>query len=330
MSRSTRHWAALSERTFANGLLLLFRVHRWLGPLPFMALLVPVVTWYWLIHADARKASQKFLARVAAHRGQSTAGSGQSLRHMISFGRTLLDKLLAASGRFSPEAVQSEGAGEVLAWLQRGQGVLLVTSHMGCLELCQACAELRGDLALTVLVHTRHAEEFNRIMRRLQPRSRVELLQVTDISPATAMLLSERVARGQLVAMAGDRIPLRATTANTVQVPFLGHRAPFPIGPYVMAKLLACPLFYMSCLRQQRGGHRVSFKLLSKRVELPRARRKTALEAYAGVFVAALERDVLQAPLEWFNFFDFWDQPVSELAAATTQPAAPVSPISRR
>ena len=56
----------------------------------------------------------------------------------------------------------------------------------------------------------------------------VELVQVTEMGPATAVMLAERVAAGGFVAIVGDRTPVQG--GRSVTADFLGHRAPFPIG----------------------------------------------------------------------------------------------------
>ena len=49
---------------------------------------------------------------------------------------------------------------------------------------------------LVLASHTRHAERFNAVLRRLNPDSRVQMLQVTEIDPGTAQRLAEHVGRG--------------------------------------------------------------------------------------------------------------------------------------
>ncbi|MFO1340716.1 MAG: acyltransferase [Burkholderiaceae bacterium] len=312
------HWASIGESTFGAGLWLLYQVHRWLGRWPYRLCVLPVIAWYWATQPRARAASREFLGRVAARRGAAAPGPFASFGHLLSFADTLLDKLLAMSGRYRFERLRFEGHEPVLRLIAEGRGGMLVTAHLGCLELCQAGAERRPGFKLTVLVHTRHAEQFNRLLRRLAPDAGVELIQVTEITPATAALLAGRVARGEFVAMAGDRVPLRPTPGSTVAAPFLGRAAPFPVGPYVLAMLLQCPLFFMACVRDG-AGHRVRFTPLAERVELPRARRGAALAAHAAAFAAALEAAVLDAPCEWFNFFPFWDQPVAAAPATASR-----------
>ena len=193
----------------------------------------------------------------------------------------------------------------VLARVRSGQGGLIVTGHLGCLELCQVMAEQVPGLRLTALVHTAHAERFNRMMRRLDATTRVELLQVTDLGPADAVKLAERVARGEFVAIAGDRVPLRG--GRTVDAPFLGHPAPFPIGAYVLGAALKCPVFTMACTHEG-DGYSVRMDAFAERIELPRGSRDAALAGYASQFAAWLERQVRLSPYDWFNFYPFWDQ----------------------
>lgn len=299
------HWAALGESTFVAGIRLLAWVHRCFGRVPFRLLLLPVLAWMLVMRPSARHASRQYLERLqAAHGVLGHAPRARDvLRHFAAFGETLLDKLLAASGRYPFERVQVDGA---LPVTDSGSGGVIVTAHVGCLELCQALAERQAGLELAVLVHTRHAQRFNALLRRLHPARRIELIQVTELDPATAERLGALVARGGWVAIVGDRVPVQA--GKTVVRPFLGHPAPWPIGAYVLAALWRCPLVFMACVR--RGDHhRLLLRCLSPLALLPRRDRAAALDTLVARYVALLEGLLVEAPFEWFNFFDFWAQP---------------------
>jgi predicted LPLAT superfamily acyltransferase len=303
-----RHWASIGESTFVAGIRLLWALHRLLGRLPFRLCLYPVVFAYWACSGLARRASMQYLQRVEA--SQQALGHlptwRDSLRHFLSFADTLLDKLLAISGRYRFEQVQVEGRELLQAQARTGRGGLIVTAHVGCLELCRALAEHDGSgFALTVLVHTLHAQRFNALLKRLDPGSRVRLLQVAEADASTAVVLQECIERGEWVAIVGDRVPVRQS--KTVALPFLGVEAPFPVGAYVLAALLRCPLFFMGCVRQG-AGHRVCFERLADGVALPRKDRESALRSLASAYVQRLEALVRESPFDWFNFFPFWDQ----------------------
>ncbi|EJE52275.1 putative acyltransferase [Acidovorax sp. CF316] len=301
------HWAQLGENTFVAGMWLMVQVHRFLGRWPFLLCLYPIVAYYWLASPVARRASLQYLQRMQAAHGlwPRMPGWRQSQRHFRMFAQVILDKLLALSGRYRFDRVAFTGREPLNALLAQGQGAVVVTAHMGCIELCRAVAERRSGLRLSILVHTAHAERFNRVLQRLAPDSGVQLLQVTEFNAATAMMLAERVARGELIAIAGDRVPVRES--RVTHAPFLGHQAPFPCGPYILASVLECPLYFMGCVHEG-AGYAVEFVPLAERVLLPRARREQALAEYAALFAQQLERMLRKAPYDWFNFFPFWEQ----------------------
>lgn len=301
-----RHWAGIGESTFVTGIRFLCVVEHWLGRWPFRLCLYPVVLCHWLLNRTAREASREYLQRVHDTHGvfPRVPGTALGLRHFACFAETLLDKLLASRGRYPVARVRARSE-VMLEQIARGEGGVIITGHIGCLELCQALADTVPGFRLTALVHTAHAENFNRLLKRINPGTRVELLQVTALDAAMAMRLGERVAAGEFVAITGDRVPVRG--GRSVFAPFLGKAAPFPVGPYVLAAALGCPLFAMACTHEG-AGYRLCFERFSDRVVLPRGARDAALGAQATRFAQWLEAQVRLSPLDWFNFFPFWDQ----------------------
>ena len=303
MSRA--HWADLGETTFVGGTWFLYAVYRLFGRLPFRICLYPVVFCWWLGSGTARRASLDYLHRLHASERvfPNRPGIRESLRHFILFGETLLDKMLAIGARYPRERLSFDGHQPMLDASRAGQGGIIVTAHMGCLELMQMSARWREGLRVTILVHTAHAQQFNRILARLNPVATVRLLQVTEFSPAMAMTLADRVAAGEFVAIAADRVPVQGD--RTCRAPFLDADADFPAGPWLIASLLRCPVWALSCLHEG-DGYRVRIERLFERVLLPRNDRQSALDACAARFSAWLAGCLRQSPLDWFNFYDFW------------------------
>ena len=307
----SRHWAQIGETTFVAGVWLLYWAHRLFGRWLFRVLMAPVVLVHWLARPALRAASLQYLQRMHAAQGvfEKPPGRLQSLRHVALFAETLLDKLLAMAGRYPAECVRHHGREHLAQALRQGQGGILVTAHVGCLELCRAMADSEAAPKLNVLVHTKHARAFNELLERLNPQARVQLIEVTEIGVPTAMILADKVAAGELIAIAGDRVPVRHS--KTVTADFLGHPAQFPVGAYVLASLLKCPLYLLGCVHEA-DGYAVHFVPLAERVVLPRGRRDEALQAHAQAFADALTQLLRCSPYDWFNFFFFWDQASDE------------------
>jgi predicted LPLAT superfamily acyltransferase len=310
MSAPARHWSDMGETTFALGIWLMYGVFRVFGRWPFLVCLYPATAAHWLCRPALRAASLQYLKRVEAATGAigHAPGRRDTFRHIMLFGETMLDKLLAVSGRYRVAAVRAEGRETVLEASASGRGGVIVTAHIGCLELSRYMGEMRAALRMNILVHTRHAAQFNRILNRLNPDNPVRLIEVTEFDVTTAMMLADKVAAGEFVVIAGDRVPV--DSAKTVQAEFLGHLAPFPVGPYVLAALLRCPMYMMGCIHDA-PSYTVHFAQITERVELPRGRREEALAAYARGFADAVTVLLRRSPYDWFNFFPFWDQRLS-------------------
>ncbi len=313
--KESRHWAQMGETTFVGGIWLLYWVHRRFGRWPFRLVVMPVVFLHWLARPVVRRASLQYLQRLQTHTGALGREPTwrDSVRHVARFADTMLDKLLAVSGRYPYANVRTEGREAFYAQARSGRGGIIVTAHLGCLELCRVMASRRGEVKLNILVHTRHAAQFNRILQRLSPESDVQLMEVTDLGPSTAVELERRVAAGEYVVIAGDRVPVQST--QTVTCDFLGHPAAFPSGPYVLAALLRCPLFLLGCFHEG-DGYTIHFEQLAEQIELPRRARVQVLTTHAQHYAARVTELLRRSPFDWFNFFPFWD-PVHVLPPRT-------------
>ncbi len=310
-TRRSGQWARIEERGVYLGLLLTLTVYRLFGRVAFSIVLYPVITYFFLSSGAARRASRSFLARVYADpQGRETLGRRpgwrQSFHHFLCFGEAILDKLAAWMGDLRADNITYENRAAVSELLDAGQGCVLIGSHLGNIEVCRALSSLYHDIKIVALVHTKHSENFNRLMRRTNPRSNVSLIETTEIGPDTALMLRERVARGELVVIVGDRTPVSHSLRYS-WTPFLGRPAPFPHGPFVLAALMKCPALLIFCLKRD-GHHHMVFEPFADSVDLPRRNRAEALDNLIARYAARLEHYCVRFPYQWFNLFDFWSQ----------------------
>ena len=305
-----QHWAQINEFSFVAGMRLLYWLFRLLGRGPVRWMLYPVLLWYLISKPAARAASRDYLRRVEADGAAFSDEKLTVLRHFAAFAECILDKMLLWSGLFETDSVQHYGQTLIAAQIAKKRGALLICCHLGNLDLCRVFSKQMPGLKMTVLLHTKHAQRFNRLLAQLNPESQLNLMQVTEISAATAVMLAEKIAQGEFVAVAGDRIPVtprpRVALAN-----FFGAPAPFPVGPYVLANLLQCNVYLLFTLRRGPSSE-IHFELFQEAIRLPRKERDRALGDLVAQYAARLEHFCRRAPLQWFNFYQFWRLPTSE------------------
>ena len=309
-NQPSTHWADMNESGASWGIWLLFQIHRWFGRLPFRLALYPVMLYFFLVKTQARRASLEYLQHIQRMQPTFKANRWVSFKHFITFGEALLDKILAHAGRYTLKNVHISGREAVQACIDRGSGFVIFTAHIGNLEVSRSIAQLR-NIPLNILVHTQHAERFNRILKTINPNSQVNLIQVTQLDSALAIVLANKVQAGEAVVIAGDRIPVGQDIAKrVVSAQFLGQAAPFPTGPYILAHLLQVPVFFVTCT-QQHKNYLLQYQTFAERIDLPRANRDAALHAYAQQFADLLTEQCQKTPLQWFNFYPFWQVPKS-------------------
>ena len=305
-----RHWAQINEVTFVAGIKFLFLVFRLFGRLLFVPMLAVGVLFYFLAYPRARAASRDYLRRLHRDMGlpERAVTSWMVYRHFIAFGDSILDKLRVWSSAAGGDvAVQWHDAHLITDAIAHGHGGLVIISHLGNIEMGRGMSHTRPGLKRTVLVHTKHAEAFNRLLGEINPESAANLVQVSEMTPATAIVLSEKVAAGEFLAIAGDRVPV-SPTPRVAYSQFLGGRAAFPVGPYVLGSLLQCRVYLAFCIHQVDGYH-VYYELFRDQIKLPRRDRDAAFTELAGAYAARLAHYCRLAPLQWFNFYDFWAEP---------------------
>lgn len=300
-------WSKMAERGAGWGLHFLAAVYRILGRGVCLAVMTPVIFYFFATGREQREASRDFLARVwrAGHL-QRKPTLWTSFRHFLAFGGSALDKFSAWTGGISNARLQGPGVAALNGLVAQKQGAFIITAHLGNPDVVRAIGVLGNAVPLNVLVHTENAQLFNRLINQFSPQAPVRAIPVTKVGADTAILLSDAIARGEWVVMVGDRVPVN-DGGRIVEAPFFGELAPFPQGPYVLASILKAPVYLLFCARE-RGAFKVHFEKFADRIDLPRRDREGAIRVYAERYAKALEGEAAAHPLQWFNFFSFWHQ----------------------
>jgi predicted LPLAT superfamily acyltransferase len=302
------HWAELGERGGVLGMRLLFAVYRLFGRRAFTLLLYPVAAYFCVAAGTARRASRDYLSAVRRRLAELGRPEPEPLtvyRHVLAFGNAVLDKVAMWA-----EAMPNRGiTAEDLATLERlrteSRGALFIGSHLGNLEMLRAVSDSQR-MTVNPLVFTRNSPKLNRVLAEVSPKTLERMIQVDSLGPEAVIVLRDKLAAGEHVAILADRVSVRHRE-RSLRAPFMGRPAPFPEGPFVLASLLECPVYLLFCIKIG-GGYRVFVEPFADPFELPRAGRQQALQSAIERYAARLEAHCLLAPTQWFNFFDFWGQ----------------------
>ncbi len=311
----------MKEAGTLTGMRLVYLLYRVFGRWIFSAIMYPVALYFVLSRRDQRQASLQYLRahyRKKPRYWRVRPNYFHVLLHFKSFSEVVLDKLLGWLVEINESDFVLTSPRQIDELMADERGQLIIGSHFGNLEFCRGFMHRYRSKVINILLYDKHAGNFVKMMQKQNQDSRLNVFQVDEFDVSTIMMLKDKLDAGEWVFIAGDRIPLSGL-ARTVNVDFMGQPAPLPIGPYMLAKALACPVKMMFAYRHKPAGNKVVFDVtpLCDKLIVSRKSRDADIQRYAQQFADKLESHCLDAPYQWFNFYDFWQtMPVQQKATS--------------
>jgi KDO2-lipid IV(A) lauroyltransferase len=218
-------------------------------------------------------------------------------RSIPNFGRMAIDFL----------TVRTMTARDVWAWgspvceacladAQRDhRGIILVFPHAGSWDVAAAYAQAYG-LQLNVVTESNFGTALVAGSRtghgvKLVPRE------------GSLRTLFRALSRDECVVLLGDIAP---EGVQTIEVPFFGRPAPFPLGPARLAQRTGAPILVVSCLRMPDYTYRLEAQP-PLRPDPAKPADVAVLELTAAI-AAGFERIIAAWPEQWYPFHPIWPE----------------------
>ncbi len=222
--------------------------------------------------------------------------------HFLTFAHCALDRLYFLRGRYELFRFCQVGHQHIQNLYDKRQGAILLGSHLGSFEALRA-ASRKHDLDLIVIADFENARRLSAILSLFGDNSRTRFLDASGDRLTLGLQVKEALAKGALVAILADR----AGHGRAVDVEFFGEKARFPIGPYLLAALAECPVYFTTAFYSAPNRYELLCEPLAERIVIPRHKREEAVSRYAQLYAARLEYYSKTYPDNWFNFFPFWE-----------------------
>ena len=294
----TDEWIERPEGGAPFALRLLTGFARSFGRTAARAVLHPVTLYFLLRRGPERRASRAYLARVLGRH----ATIRDVYRHILTFSRVTLDRLYLLQEGTRRFDIECAGLEEVERLLAVGRGILLFGAHFGSYEVIRALGISRPGIRFRTVIDIDQNPAMSRLLNGLNPSLAATVINSRDAAPGVALAIRDALDEGAIVALLADRLRPGGEASDT---PFLGSLARFPTAPWKIAAMLGAPV--MLCFGVYRGGNRyhLRFETLVERVDRERDGGRS-LATWIGEYTRRLEAQVRGAPLNWFNFYDFW------------------------
>ncbi len=257
-----------------------------------------------------------FFAAVRRNREGATANMRQILgeagaahaafRMFVSFAQCMTETMEYYGPRPRPIRLDVPERDALAEALAEGHGAVVVTGHFGNWDIGAKTLREYGRPVNVVMAREINAST-HEYVRRAREQVGVRVIY-SDTSVFSSLNMIRALRRNEIVALQLDRIP-----GNARMIPFFGAPAPFPIGPFVLARLSAAPLIPVFIPRIATRHYAIR---IGNRFTLTRdVRDGHALGDIMAAVVSELEAMVREYPTQWFQFAPFWPVAVARNAA---------------
>jgi predicted LPLAT superfamily acyltransferase len=240
-----------------------------------------------------------------------------SYHHISSFATCLVEKIEGWSGKSGMKNIEFADSNikeEIRNLLKSGSGCMLICSHLGNIELFRSIFSNGSEdfdriIPVTIIMDRKVTANFNTMIENLNSNAKLNVICSDDISMGTMNQLQDTIENGGLVVISADRIPAH-NTQRSIDVSFLGKNAKLPCGPFLIAALLKCPVYFIFSMRKYQSGFNPTYiiNLIKSDVSFEEGRkeRDQKILKLAGKYIKLMEKFVILYPYQWYNFFSYW------------------------
>ena len=219
------------------------------------------------------------------------------LNHALCFGDRY--ERLARGHRFS---VEVEGREHWEEAAKPGQGILLVTAHLGAWDAMSQLAPAGLSRVLHVVREEEMeaaSQEFIRQLVREQGAPNCHTHFAGD-DPTLGLTLKRALERGEMVALQGDR---PRAGGRSVTASLFGRQMDLPVGPAVLARLAGVGMLPVFCFREAHYRYRICFR---PAIRVAPDTGPAGVEEATRALGLEIEGAIRRRPHQWFALAPAW------------------------
>ena len=220
----------------------------------------------------------------------------------INQGKALIDRYAAASG-YKGFTFQIKGFDSVKEIVnQNKKGCILVTSHVGNWQVALSCLqELKKDIYL--LMRPEDNAAVKKHLKIYSEGKKVKIISLEQDFGGTLEII-EKINNGDVVSIMGDR----KYNFPYLDVDFMGDKAGLPLGAFLIAATLECPIIVLLTAKLGHKKYCVDFNNIILPKYENKLNKKQQLKKYMQKYANILNNYVESYPYQCFLFEDVWNK----------------------
>ncbi|MEC3906094.1 lipid A biosynthesis acyltransferase [Tamlana sp. 2201CG12-4] len=212
------------------------------------------------------------------------------------FGQTIIDKIAISSGLRDKFTYNFDGIEQLKSILKAKKGGVLISAHVGNFEIAEYFLnELEENVAISLLTTDTEHSDIKAYIESVTNKSSIKFIIIKD-DLSHIFEINAALSRNEIICITGDRY---VKDTKSLSYTLLGKEAKFPAGPFLLGSRLKVPVIFVYVMKET-SKH---YHLYARTADVKQRDVEGLLKSYT----ESLEWILNKYPLQWFNYFNFWN-----------------------
>lgn len=233
-------------------------------------------------------------------------------KNVFNYALSLVDNMQIFAGDFNVENIFFDSENDKKMFyddIRARKGIFFICSHTGNINVLRMFFKNQDPYErsdVNVFLSQQQCKVFNTFLKKVYETGKkkmhntVSLYPVEEIDIETSIELKEKLDKGEIAFMAGDR--LSSGTSNlTFKHKFFGKEIEFPAGTFKMAQLMETPVYFICALKEKNDSYKVYLKKFSAV-----STKKETLQKMEHEYVEFIEQITVHNPLQFYHFYSLF------------------------
>ncbi|WP_417943030.1 lipid A biosynthesis acyltransferase [Flavobacterium sp. RS13.1] len=213
-----------------------------------------------------------------------------------TFGQTIIDKVSISAGLRNKFTYEFDGIEILKRLLAEKKGGVLISAHIGNFEIAEHFfGDIDFDFQINLVTTDLEHSAIKNYLESVTQKSAVKFIIIKE-DLSHIFEINAALANNELVCFTGDRY---FEGTKSLSETILGKEANFPAGPFLIASRLKVPVVFVYVMKEPN----LHYHLYAREAIVKHRDEKGLLKEY----VKSVETILQKYPLQWFNYFDFWN-----------------------
>lgn len=216
----------------------------------------------------------------------------------FTFGKVLIDKTAISADLREKYTYEFDGVENLTNLLAEKKGGVLISAHIGNFEIAEHFfADIDFDCQINLVTTDQEVTVIKEYLESVAVKqSNIKFIYVKD-DMSHIFEINQALSNNELICFTGDRY---FEGSKYLEADLLGKSAKFPAGPFLIASRLGVPVVYVYVMKEKKLHYHL-YARVAKNI------KNRDSQGLLNSYVQNLETMIRKYPLQWFNYFDFWD-----------------------